>query len=31
MVGKLIDKKYLKMKKALKDSMIKREGHAYWE
>ena len=31
MAGKLIDKNYLKMKKALKDSVIKREGHLYWE
>ena len=31
MAGKLIDKKYLNMKKGFKDNMFKREGHSYWE
>jgi ribonuclease D len=31
MAGKLIDKKYLKMKKEFNHDMFKREGHNYWE
>jgi hypothetical protein len=31
MAGKLIHKKYLKMKEGMKDDGQKREGHSYWE
>ena len=31
MAGKLIDKKFLKMKEGMKDNMQKRKGHSYWE
>jgi ribonuclease D len=31
MAGKLIHKKYLKMKECMKDDGQKHEGHSYWE